>query len=415
MTLIKTSLLNGIAVIIKLLTFLGINKLLSIYVGPVGYAFLGQYQNLITVTTTFASGAINTGVTKYTAEYYYDEKKQHVLWQTALQISVVGSLFTAILISVFSQQLAIVFLHDIALSGVFLWFAGSLLFFVLNSLFLAILNGKKEIGYYIIANIIGSLLALISTALLVIYYNLYGALVALAIYQAIAFFATCFICYKRPWFKFSLLIGKLDKSMAKNLFGYAVMAVVSAICIPGSQILVRNYIGTVIDWQAAGYIEAIWRLSAAYLMVVTTTLSVYFIPRLSELNEPVQIKTELVNTYKLLVPFTIISSTLIYLLRKILITTLFTDDFNAMEELFAWQMIGDTLKVCSWILMYLYVAKNFFRLYVCSEIFFSITFYILVLLLENKFQVKSVAIAHAINYLFYFSFGFYSLKLKKVI
>lgn len=415
MTLIKTSLLNGIAVIIKLLTFLGINKLLSIYVGPVGYAFLGQYQNLITVTTTFASGAINTGVTKYTAEYYYDEKKQHVLWQTALQICVAGSLFTAILMSFFSQKLALVFLHDIALSGVFLWFAGSLLFFVLNSLLLAILNGKKEIGYYIIANIIGSILALVSTALLVIYYNLYGALVALAIYQAIAFFATCIICYRRPWFKFSLLIGKLDKPMAKNLFGYAVMAVVSAICIPGSQILVRNYIGITIDWQAAGYIEAIWRLSAAYLMVVTTTLSVYFIPRLSELTDPVKIKAELVNTYKLLIPFTIISSTLIYLLRKFLITTLFTDDFNAMEELFAWQMIGDTLKVCSWILMYLYVAKNFFRLYVFSEIFFSITFYVLVLLLENKFQVRSVALAHAINYFFYFSFGFYSLKLKKVI
>lgn len=415
MTLIKTSLLNGIAVIIKLLTFLGINKLLSIYVGPVGYAFLGQYQNLITVITTFASGAINTGITKYTAEYYYDEKKQHVLWQTALQISVVGSLLTAILMTVFSQRLAIIFLHDEALSGVFLWFAGSLLFFVLNSLFLAILNGKKEIGLYIIANIIGSILALLSTALLVIYYNLYGALVALAIYQAIAFFATYCICYKRPWFKFSLMIGKLDKSMAKNLFGYAIMAIVSAICIPGSQILVRNFIGTVIDWQVAGYIEAIWRVSAAYLLVVTTTLSVYFIPRLSELTDPVKIKTELVSTYKLLIPFTIISSLFIYLLRKFLITTLFTEDFNAMEELFAWQMIGDSLKVCSWILMYLYVAKNFFRLYVFSEIFFSITFYILVLLLENKFKVRSVAIAHAINYLFYFSFGLYSLKLKKVI
>ena len=79
MTFIKTSLLNGIAVTVKLLTFLGINKLLSLYVGPIGYAFLGQYQNLITVVTTFASGAITTGVTKYTAEYYYDEKKQHIL------------------------------------------------------------------------------------------------------------------------------------------------------------------------------------------------------------------------------------------------------------------------------------------------------------------------------------------------
>ena len=102
MTLVKTSVLNSIAVLIRLLTLLGINKLLSIYVGPVGYAFLGQYQNLITAISVFASGAINTGVTKYTAEYYYDEEKQHALWRTATAIALIGAIvaFVVALISV---------------------------------------------------------------------------------------------------------------------------------------------------------------------------------------------------------------------------------------------------------------------------------------------------------------------------
>lgn len=415
MTLIKTSLLNSIAVVIKLFTFLGINKLLSLYVGPIGYAFLGQYQNLITVSTTFASGAINSGVTKYTAEYYYSEEKQHLVWQTALRIAVVGSLITSFLMFLFSNQLALLFLHDATLAGVFRWFSGTLIFFVLNALLLAILNGKKEINLYVTANITGSLLSLLCTAVLVIYFNLYGALVALAVYQSIAFFATCLLCYRTPWFEFHHLIGGFDQSIAKNLFKYAAMAVVSAICIPGSQILVRNYIGETINWQAAGYVEAVWRVSAAYLMIVTTTLSVYFIPRLSEISDRHLIKLELIKTFKLLIPFTIISSSLIYLSRNLLIRWLFTEDFIGMEPLFAWQMIGDTLKVCSWILMYLYVAKSFTRLYIFSEIFFSITFYLLVILLENKFQTRSVAIAHAINYLFYFSYGIYSLKTKRVI
>ncbi|RUR12122.1 O-antigen translocase [Legionella sp. km772] len=415
MSLIKTSILNSIAVIIKLLTFLGINKLLSLYVGPIGYAFLGQYQNLITVMSTFASGAITTGVTKYTAEYYYDEKKQHVLWRTAAKISFIGSLATAILISLFSSSLASIFLHDERLGGVFLWFAATLILFVLNSLLLALLNGKKEIAIYVLANIAGSFLALLITAVLVIYYGLYGALVALAIYQSISFFVTFFLCYKTSWFKLAYLVGPIDKPMATNLFRYALMAIVSAICIPGSQILVRNYIGSMINWQAAGYLEAMWRLSAAYLMVVTTTLSVYFIPRISELNDASKIKVEVLKTFKVILPFTIVCSVGIYLLRKFLINLLFTADFNHMEELFAWQMIGDTIKVSSWILMYLYVAKNFYRLYIFSEIFFSISFYLLVIVLESKFKLQSVAIAHAINYCFYFSFGLCALKLKRVL
>ncbi len=415
MTLIKTSLLNAIAVTIKLFTFLGINKLLSLYVGPIGYAYLGQYQNLITVITTFASGAINTGVTKYTAEYYYDEKKQHILWRTAAKISVIGSFLTAFLIAYFSHFLAVFFLHDASLSGVFLWFAGTLIFFVLNALLMSILNGKKEITLYVFANIIGSCFALIITACLVIYNGLYGALVALAIYQSVSFITTFFICYKTEWFSLDYLIGKMDVAVAKNLFKYALMAGVSAICIPGTQILVRNYIGITINWEASGYIEAIWRLSAAYLMVVTTTLSVYFIPRLSELSDPKLIRLELIKTYKVLVPFTIISSTMIYLLRHLIIRLLFSEEFFGMADLFAWQMIGDTVKVCSWILMYLYVAKNLFRMYIFSEIFFSITFYLLVVILESRFNLRAVAIAHAINYCFYFSFGIYYLKIKKIL
>ena len=90
MTLIKTSLLNGIAVAIKMLTLLGINKILAIYVGPAGYAAIGQFQNAVTMITTFASGAINTGVTKYTAEYYQDEERQRLVWRTAGTIALLG-------------------------------------------------------------------------------------------------------------------------------------------------------------------------------------------------------------------------------------------------------------------------------------------------------------------------------------
>src|SRR5690606_10979971 len=120
MRLIKTSLLNGIAVIIKMLTLLGINKIIAIYVGPAGYAAIGQFQNAMQMITTFASGAINTGVTKYTADYHEDEEKQRKVWRTAGTIALVGSLVTGILISIFSKPLADWFLKDEEYSGVFI-------------------------------------------------------------------------------------------------------------------------------------------------------------------------------------------------------------------------------------------------------------------------------------------------------
>ena len=83
MNLLKTSVLNGVAVLIKTATMFILNKILAVYVGPAGYAAIGQFQNFIQMVTTFAGSAINTAVIKYTAEYHEDETKQRAIWKAA--------------------------------------------------------------------------------------------------------------------------------------------------------------------------------------------------------------------------------------------------------------------------------------------------------------------------------------------
>lgn len=407
MTLIKTSLLNGIAVVIKMLTLLGINKILAIYVGPAGYAALGQFQNAMTMITTFASGAINTGVTKYTAEYYDDEPRQRLVWRTAGTIALVGSVVTALLIAVFNQTLAAWFLKDASYGGVFLWFAATLVLFTFNTLLLAILNGKKEIARYVLANISGSIFALLATGVMVIQFGLYGALVALAVYQSISFFVTLLLCYKAPWFKIEYLFGGIDKQTALNLGKYTAMALTSAACVPVSHILVRNYLGETLGWEAAGYWEAMWRLSGAYLMLVTTTLSVYYLPKLSELKNHQEIRKEIIQGYKIILPVAAFSGVVIYLLRDFIVVLLFTDGFLPMRELFAWQIIGDTVKVGGWILSYVVLGKAMVKIFIIAEVLFSIGFVLLTVLLCSFFKLEGVAIAHAINYVLYFLFMLY--------
>lgn len=403
MTLIKTSLLNGIAVIIKMLTLLGLNKILAIYVGPSGYAALGQFQNAVQMITTFASGALNTGVTKYTAEYYDDETRQHTVWRTAGTIALIGSLTTAVLVIVFNQQLAAWFLKDESLGSVFIWFAATLVLFVFNTLLLAILNGKKEIQRYVVANIAGSLFSLAITSVMAIQLGLYGALVALAIYQSLTFFVTLLLTYKAPWFKFRYLLGGIDKQATKNLAKYTAMALTSAACVPVSHILIRNHLGETLGWDAAGYWEAMWRMSAAYLMLVTTTLSVYYLPKLSELKKTSDIKREIIHGYKVILPVTAACSLIIYLLRDFIVLVLFTEDFVPMESLFAWQMVGDTLKIGSWILSYIMLGKAMMKLFITSEIISAGIFYVLTVVFTNIIGLEGVALAHAVNYLAYWA------------
>ncbi|WP_180050480.1 O-antigen translocase [Acinetobacter sp. YH12105] len=419
MNLLKTSVLNGVAVLIKTITLFVLNKILAVYLGPTGYAALGQFQNFIQMVTTFAGSAINTAVIKYTAEYHEDESKQRAIWKTAGSIVFVFSLMFAFLILIFQRQLSLYIFHTLEYQTVFVWFAVFLLFFNFNTLFLAILNGKKEILKLVLANIAGSLFALIVTSILAIKLHLYGALIALSIYQSIAFIVTLFLCYRADWFKFSSLFGKIDLEITKKLSSFIWMALVSAICVPLSQILIRAYLSQEFGLAYAGYWEAMIRLSTVYLMLVTTTLGVYYLPRLSELKMIDEIKKEVYLGYKFLFPLAVAGGVVIFVLRDWIIKVLFSPSFAPMQSLFFWQMMGDALKIGSWILAYLMLSKAMTKLYISTEIIFTLSLIALTYVCTQLFGFEGVSMAHFINYGMYWIiisfFIFKSLKQREII
>jgi len=398
MNLLTTSVLNGVAVLIKTLTLFVLNKILAVYLGPTGYAALGQFQNFIQMVTTFAGSAINTAVIKYTAEYHEDQNKQRAIWKTAGSLVFLFSLIFAILILIFQNQLSLYIFHTLEYQNVFVWFAVFLIFFNFNTLFLAILNGKKEILKLVIANISGSLFALIITSILAIKLHLYGALIALSIYQSIAFIATLFLCCRADWFKFSSLFGKIDFEITKKFSSFVWMALVSAICVPLSQMLIRAYLSQEFGVAYAGYWEAMIRLSTVYLMLVTTILGVYYLPRLSELKMLEEIKKEVYLGYKFLLPMAVAGGIIVFVLRDWIINVLFSPSFTPMQSLFFWQMMGDALKIGSWILGYLMLSKAMTKLYISTEIIFTLSLLVLSYVCTQVFGFEGVSIAYLVNY-----------------
>lgn len=418
MNLLSTSILNGIAVLIKTATMFLLNKILAVYVGPAGYAAIGQFQNFIQMLTTFAGSAINTAVIKYTAEYHEDENKQRIVWRTAGTLVSLFSFIFAIVVLVFHQALSIAIFKTADYGSVLIWFAVFLIFFNLNALLLAILNGKKEILKLVIANITGSIFSLLVTSFLAIRYGLYGALVALSLYQSLNFMVTLLLCFKAEWFRPHYFFGKIDPAVAKKFAAFAAMALVSAICVPLSQMLIRNYLVHEYSAQYAGYWEGMIRLSAAYLMMVTTTLGVYYLPRMSELKSSAEIKKEVFLGYKFIFPLAVLGGAVVFVLKDWIIKLLFSTEFLPMRELFLWQMIGDSLKIGSWILAYLMLSKAMTHLFIATEIIFAITSVALTYFCTQLFGFEGVSIAHMLNYALYWAamgvFVFNKLKEKKL-
>jgi len=412
MTLIRTSLLNAIAVGIRLLSMLVLNKILALEIGPSGYGLVGQLQNAITSITAIASAGVGTGVTKYTAEYNSQTATLREIWVTASFLGFIFSLLVATLLIIFRNELSLKLFKTDEYADILIWVAVCLVLYVFNTLLLSIINGLKEIGLFVAANIANSLVALIVTGILARLYELEGALIALAINQSIAFIATIFLIRKKIWFRYDNFVGRPSSATILRLSQYSLMAVATSVLGPLSMIVVRDMLISNAGLSSAGYWEAMTRISNMYLMLITTPLSVYYLPRLSEITDKMELRSELTRGLTLLVPLTITIALIIYFLRDFIIALLFSDTFMPMKDLFFWQLIGDVVRVTAWLFSFYLISKALTKQFLIVEVFVTLTFILLSHQLIHYHDVLGVTMAYAANNLIYLSILVFVVRLS---
>lgn len=367
--LVKVSFLNGISTVIRMITGLISAKVVAVHILTPGVALLGQLNNFALIFQSISSGGINNGVTKYIAQNPKAENEYSIFISTGVRITAFISSLCGLVLIFGAGYFSRTILKDEQYKAVFYIFGLTIILYALNALLLAIVNGFREFKKYVTINITSSIAGLLFAITLTLSFDVFGSLIALVTYQSVVFIVTLSLVARAPWFKWSLLFGKFSKEAAIKLSKYSLMALISAIAVPMSQLMVRDILikdsGSL---HEAGLWSGMMNISNMYLMVVTTSLSVYYLPKLSGLKTDGEIRQEVGSVYKLLIPFLLVISTLIYLCRHIIISILFTDEFMPMQELFGFQMVGDILKMSTWVLGYILVAKAMAFTYIIVEI-----------------------------------------------
>lgn len=398
MKLLGTSLVNSFAVAVKIGTTLLLSKVLAVYLGPTGFAVIGQFQNLISLAYTFASGGISVGVTKYTSQHSAEPARLTSLWTTTALITAAWASVTILAILLGRDSLSSWALTDTNLGYVLYWLAGSLFFGALNTLMLAVLNGKQLVVPYVVANIIGNVLNAALAIVLVATFGLEGALISLAAGQGLSFITTFVIFHKHVPFLRTFDLRSAEWSVARSLSQYSLMFATSAIVVPLSQLAIRNHIGEQLDWHEAGLWQAMIRISDTHLMLLTTTLSVYFLPKFSELQESSKLRGEVRRGYLFILPITIGTSCALYLSRNIVISAFLSAEFAEVANYLLIQLVGDFLKIGSWLYAITMLSHARTRQFVMTEIVFSLLFVALAIGLCEPYGLQGVAAAYAITY-----------------
>lgn len=402
--LLKITSFNSIHVVIRMVTGAIMSWVIANFVGAAGMGIMGNLRNFVQGVQSVTVLGLENGIVKSAAQFKDNKTKLETTIATgwALTFIATGVLIVVILFAAPWLD-AVLIASDYSFVTLFRVFALTLPFWVGFVFISSMLQGFAHYKKYITLNIIVGLVAFSISVLLMYEFNLIGALYSIILTPVIQFVIAC-IYWKITLGSIplkSLFAFKIEKEVARLLMQFSIMALVSAILIPFVNILVRDHLRLEQGDEAAGWWEAMVRISGYYMMFVTSLISLYVLPKLSANDTTSNYRATISQFYKTILPVVFVGLIGVFLIKDYLIAFLFSAEFEPTTALFKWQLIGDFIKIITTVLAFRFIAVNDLKRYLIAEFISVLCFYVCAKICITSYGVEGVVQAHVITYVVY--------------
>ena len=402
MNFIKTSFLSGVSTGISLLARLISTKIVAVYLGTNGMFLLGQLKDFLRLGNTISSFGIENGIVKYVAEFEKQKENLSNIIGTSFRINIISAFFVSLAILAFKNQISAFLQIDFDENFYFFLLVISVISASIHTCFLSIYNGLNRIKLFVIVNIISNIVSAIILVLFVLKMQIIGAFYALVINQILSLIINIIFYTVYKPFLIQWIFKKYINDYFKKLSSFSIMAIVGPVCLIISSFIVRDYLYEKFGADYAGSWEAMWRISAIYLLFLITTFKFYLIPTFSKLND-IELKKEVFKIWKIVVPIIILITTAVYFSKNIIINLLLSNEFILINSIIFFHLIGDIIKINCWVLGNIMISKAKTKSFVFFQIEWSLLFVTLSYVFIEKYGFVGVSISYFVTYIIHFS------------
>ena len=398
--ILKSSSILGGAQGLSYLIAMARTKAVAILLGPAGVGVVSLYQSMTALLGTIAGLGIPSSGVREVAEAYggNDLERTSIARLNLRRISwvtgIVGWILTAALSYPLSQWTF--GSHDHALAVAIL--GASVLISTVTGVRMAVIQGMRRIGD--IAKI--QILSMTIETLIAI--GLYGWLKEKAIIPvligsaAISYCVSWYFASKIPWIQ-PTVSWKQTWHGSRHLIGLGVAFVWTAILAAGIALAIRTIIVRDLGIEANGIFQSAWGISGMFAGFILAAMGTDFYPRLTAVSKDHPKMNQMVNEQTeiaILLAFPGLIGTLVFApwLMKIFYTAKFIDG----AILLPWFVLGVFLKVVSWPMGFILLAKGEIRWFIAAESLFNVIQLGLTIYLMKTQGIVGTAHAFAILY-----------------
>jgi len=372
--ILKSSALIGGSSAINIAIGIMRTKAMAMLLGPSGFGLMGVYSSIIDLAQSIAGMGINSsGVRQIaTATGSGDTNRVArtvvVLRRTSIVLGIVGAVLLAALswwISDFTFGT-----HERAAAVALLSLA--LLFRLVSAGQGALLQGMRHISDLAKMNMLGAAFGAIASIVFVYFWHEDGVAFALVAIAAMSVVTSWWYSRKvRIQSPVMTMSEVKEETAALMKLGFAFMA--SGLLMMGTAYAVRMMVIRLVSLEAAGYYQAAWTLGGLYVGFILQAMGADFYPRLTAVAQDNDLCNRLVNEQtqiSLLLAGPGVLATLVF--APLVTEVFYTAEFHVAVDVLRWICLGIALRVISWPMGFIIVAKGEQTIFFWAELAWTV-------------------------------------------
>lgn len=401
--ILRSSAIIGSSSAINVLIGMVRTKAMAVLLGPEGYGLMGAYGLITELTRNVAQMGLNASGVRQIASAVESGQTERVALTVAVlrRTSLICALLGATLLALFSTTVSTVtfgsdqYAHSIAILAIAVFFS------VIAGGQGALLQGMRRIGDMAKLAVLGAVLGTVIGIPMVYYLGVAGLAPTLVLVAASSALTSWWYSRKVkitvPDVPFSALA---QESTDLLKLGLAFMA--SGLLTAGAAYVVRIIVLRQVGLEAAGVYGAAWVLGGLYIGFVLQALGTDFYPRLVGVAQDNEACNRMVNeqahvSMLLAVPGVLGTLTL----ASLAISLFYSARFAPGVDVLRWICIGMAMRVLTWPIGFIVVAKNRQVLFFAIDMAWTVVYVALTWWCVGAFGVIGAGIAFFASYVFH--------------
>ncbi len=159
-----------------------------------------------------------------------------------------------------------------------------------------------------------------------------------------------------------------DSGAARSFGAMSGAMLVSGLAASGTLLAVRGHITAIQGLAVTGQFDAAWGLSMNQVTLVLSSLQTYYLPELARSRNPAQRDAHISSVLTVAALTAAVAIAAIALLKPWLLTGFYSAAFRPAAAYLRWTLLGDYLKVTSWILSIPILAAGDMKMFLAADL-----------------------------------------------